>query len=270
MSKKIFLITGTSGFIGSNLHKYFLEKKISCLSVSRKKIDSLDINVINYQEVIKLYNENTFLIHFAGDNKLINKEEFETIEVLSNTFKEKMYFISSGQVYGLSHEYDNTEKSPLDDHSEYAKLKILAENIVASNNGRILRLSNIYGKGMSKDTVWYHILEQSEKNNSIITLQNKAAIRDFLYIDDLCSLLCKIVTSEKCFDIINVGSGKGISLSTLAEIICEITNPDNKIREIISENDIKIRNVLDVSLARVNYNWEPKTSIIDGIKFWLS
>ena len=270
MTDKTFIITGTTGFIGGSLYRLLKSNKVKCIGVSRNKSDNSDYCVKNYSEVINLYDQNTYLINFAGDNREISQDEINMLEILSARFKDRMFFMSSAQVYGLEHKYSNEESSRLDGITDYAKKKIFAEKLVLSNKGKILRLSNIYGKGMSLDTVWHDILNQVKNNNNLITLKNKLAIRDFLHIDDFCSLIYKIILSDENLNIINVGSGKGTSLVSITNLIYQKIYPNRPLPEILSKNDVEICNILNINLAMREYDWEPHIDIKEGISRWLA
>ncbi len=270
MTDNTFIITGTSGFIGGTVYRFLKSKKINCIGVSRNKSVNSDYCISDYSEVTKLFSDNTYLLNFAGDNRNISESEITMLERLSNQFKANMFYSSSSQVYGLEHKYTNIETSPLDGITDYAKNKILAEKIVRQNNGKILRLSNVYGKRMSLDTVWYDILNQVKNNNTHISLKNKLAIRDFLYIDDLCHLIKKIITSDKDFDIINIGSGKGISLTSIVNSIYKKIHPGKPNPEIRSDNDIEICNILNIDLAIKKFDWQPEIDLEEGINRWLA
>tara|TARA_B100000287_G_scaffold428229_1_gene479281 strand:+ start:3986 stop:4798 length:813 start_codon:yes stop_codon:yes gene_type:complete len=270
LANKRFIITGTSGFIGGALYRFFQSQKINCIGISRSEHANSDYCVKNYSELSKLFDKDTYLISFAGDNRKIDENELQMVKDLSTTYQHQMFYISSAQVYGLKHNYSNIETSPLDGVTDYAKNKIIAEQLVKKNHGKIFRLSNVYGKGMSKDTVWYDILKQVKANKDLITLKNKLAIRDFLYIDDLCLIISKIVTSDKNFDVINVGSGIGTSLITITNHIHQIIYPNSSYPEIYSDNDEDICNILDIDLAAREFGWEPRVSLQNGINLWLA
>ena len=148
------IITGSSGFIGSALCGYFKRNKISCLGISRKAAKETDIVVKNYNELINYNDGNTLLINLAGNNSFISKGEIDIISSLSESYKEKMIFISSAQVYGDDSKEPISESQKLSNMNDYSKSKISLEKTILKNKGMVLRLSNIYGKGMADNNVW--------------------------------------------------------------------------------------------------------------------
>lgn len=263
------IITGSSGFIGSALSGYLRKNKISCLGVSRKAAKETDIIVKNYDEVINYNDGNTLLINLAGNNTSISKNEIDVISTLSESYKEKMIFMSSAQVYGDDFKRPVNERQELSNMNDYSKSKIFLEKTVLKNKGMVLRLSNIYGKGMSDNNIFSHVNKQLIKNGKNITLRNTKAIRDFLYIDDFCECLLKIVSSEIRNLIINIGTGKGIDVLTIVKTMCKSLNYDYNDKNIISNKLTSSSLVLDIELFTKMYNWVPKITIEQGIEKWL-
>ena len=94
--KKIYLITGASGYIGSHLAEFLLEKKKSCVLFDKKKSELFKKNKLIlgdiYDEVKldKITKNIDIVFHFAATADLheANEKPFETIENnLSSTLK---------------------------------------------------------------------------------------------------------------------------------------------------------------------------------------
>ena len=84
------------------------------------------------------------------------------------------------------------------------------------NGGTVLRMTNIYGPGMSQNNVISDIIKQLDSNE--IKLIDVHANRDFLWIDDAVEAI--ILSSKKKYnDIFNVASNKSINIYNLAKQI---------------------------------------------------
>ena len=263
------VITGSSGFIGSSVRKYFKEHKVPCLGISRKTSKETDIVVKNYHEVVNYNDGNTLLINLAGNNTSISNNEINFINVLSESYKEKMIFVSSSKVYGYDFEKSMKENRELLNLSDYSKSKISLEKKILKNKGMILRLSNVYGKGMSRDNIFNILHDQIIGDKKEITLKNMKSIRDFIYIDDFCECLLKIVLSKVKNLILNIGTGKGTDVLTLIKYICKTLGHDYTDKHITSIGLTESRLVLDIGLSKKIYNWVPKMDIEKGIQEWL-
>ncbi|MEM9283402.1 MAG: NAD-dependent epimerase, partial [Verrucomicrobiota bacterium] len=74
------------------------------------------------------------------------------------------------------------------------------------------------------------------------------------------------VKSTACEGVFNIGSGEGYSLNELLTMIQEITQKRVRIDRLPSRGFDVPANVLDNDLAKQYLNWEPVTSIEEGIK----
>ena len=242
---------------------------MDCLGISRSKSIYTDIVIDNYEEVISMNDGNSLLINLAGNNINVSEEETKFVNSLSESFKNKMIFISSAQVYGSSSEGPIAEHQQISKKKDYAKSKLALENKVLEHKGMVLRLSNIYGKGMSRKNIFHTIYSQVKDNRKEIALKNTMAIRDFIYIDDLCECILKIISDGVQNIILNIGTGKGTDILTLVKHICDNLNHTFDGLNIISENNFHDNIVVDPYLLKKKYNWKSKITIEEGIKKWL-
>lgn len=268
-SKTRVIITGSSGFIGSSLRKYFKKHKVFCLGISRKATKETDVIIKNYHEVINYNDGNTLLINLAGNNTLISSNEINFISTLSESYKEKMIFVSSAKIYGYDSKEPMNENKKLLKLNDYGKLKKSLEKKILKNKGMVLRLSNVYGEGMSKYNIFNILYDQVTEGKKEIIIQNIKSIRDFVYIDDFCECLLKIISSKARNLILNIGTGMGTDVLTLFKCICSSLGDDYTDKKIISDELTESKLVLDIGLAKKIYNWEPKINIEQGIQKWL-
>ena len=76
-------------------------------------------------------------------------------------------------------------------------------------------------------TILYNqILNSSKKNSNKINVYGNL-VRDYLYIDQMSKIIINLASKNKNFGIINICSGKGISLKNLVKKICKIENSSN-------------------------------------------
>ena len=64
------------------------------------------------------------MINLAGNNTSISKNEIDVINTLSESYKEKMIFMSSAQVYGDDFKRPVNERQELSNMNDYSKSKI--------------------------------------------------------------------------------------------------------------------------------------------------
>ena len=96
-----------------------------------------------------------------------------------------------------------------------------------------------------------------------VTLFNGAPIRDYIYVEDVVEAI--ILSLENSFSgILNLGTGKGTSSSTIAKEISKMTN--SEIEDLNRSLEWKKRVVLDIEKAQKILNWGPMIDIREGLE----
>ena len=279
------IITGSDGFIGNNLKKE-LSKYFNVIPMSRKKGYDMSMPIkINFKKKID------FFIHTAFQVKVdkLNISEYNKINyqgVLNSlnfcrTNNTKYIFLSS-YVYGPPAYLPIDIYHPPNPHNDYSKIKLKCEKLCKQYSDKynmssiILRLFNIYGKKQRAGYIFSDIIKQIENNK--IYVKNLNSKRDFLHVNDLTSLVRKIIINN--FNegkIFNVGSGKSTSINEITEIFVKLKNNLKfLLAQINSQEEIKKErwsksNLIRDCYANIKdlediYNWQPKISIEEGIK----
>jgi nucleoside-diphosphate-sugar epimerase len=302
-----FLITGGTGFLGSAVTNFLLSKNYKILILdnnSRGKIarisksnnlffikgDIRNIKDLNKCSRFKIKN----IIHLAfinGTKNFYNKplEVLEIgylgmINIINFAIKNKIknfFLSSSSEVYG------NPSKIPTDENEEikienilnprftYSGGKIFSE-LLAVNYGRkyfdkmiIFRPHNVYGPDMGNDHVIPEIINKIRvsKKKSIKHLGTGNETRAFMYIDDFCLALYKVIKKGKNLNIYNIGVQKETTMKNLFMIIKKyIIN--KKIKFIPSRKRLKgspLRRCPNVKKIR-NLGFKPNYTLEQGIK----
>ncbi len=293
-----YLITGGAGFIGHALVEKLSRKKNNKILVIdfQKKIKNI-IKVKNVRyiagniENIKTFKKIKLKIdiayHFAAQTSAQIGEEkpvknFQSNVVGTNNFiswailnKPKIcYFSSSMAVYGnkCKNQKENYNCEPV---SNYGLSKFIGEILFKKLKKKkinycILRLFNVYGPGQDlknlKQGMISIYIAQAIKGNVIKVSGSLSRSRDFIYLDDLISLL----TSKKLEknQTYNVGLGKSVSVRKIINLIK--LNLKKKIKVIKIQNspgDI-FHSYANISKLK-KIKFYPKISIEEGIKKFL-
>ncbi len=88
--------------------------------------------------------------------------------------------------------------------------------------------------------------------------------REFLYVEDAADGLVHLMTRYSGEDIVNLGTGKDISIRDLAVLVSEVVGFDGELRFDDTMPDGTPRKLLDVSRIQA-LGWEAQTSLKDGI-----
>ena len=213
-------------------------------------------------------NNNEDLIRSFGNSFItINKKNINSL-IKKNW--EHIVYLSSALVYDFeSPKYGNGDNLDIiKPNSIYQKSKIECEKIILDNGGTVLRMTNIYGPGMSANNIFSDIFKQLEGDGPII-LRSLKASRDFLWIDDAVQAIL-VASKKKKNGIYNIASGKTTCISRLLEIILTIENKSH--REIIEKNSTihtsKVK--LNIEKTKKELGWKPVTLLETGIKKLLS
>ena len=284
------LVTGGSGFVGSNLtdrllsfgHHVFItntafqnENSRGCVLVVAN-----DFRHINFNDLPVL----DCLFHQAAiTNTMLEADVMDVnyhaaIELFEKALAAKckhIVYASSCAVYGNT-KPPFREDSPLQPLNVYAQSKFYLDAHVAKMNAPIvgLRYSNVYGYGEAhkkkSSSMVYQIIESLMAGVSPNLFEWGEQKRDFVYINDVVEANLRAFR-EKAVGVYNIGSGQATSFNRLFEIIAKLLGTDLK-PNFISNNISSVFQTwteCDISKAK-QFGYEPSWSIEKGIKSYVS
>ena len=134
--------------------------------------------------------------------------------------------------------------------------------------------TNLYGTGDNYDVVGGHVLptmirkfETARVNNDreVVLWGTGAPLREFLHVDDLAAACLFVLNMENPPDLVNVGSGREISIKELAELVKRTSGCEAAITWDSSKPDGTPRKLCDTSLIR-SLGWAPAIDLEDGLR----
>ena len=322
------LITGAAGFISSQLsyrlykegHNVSLldnfsyghednlifEDKIFTDEIYRKDIRDIDF-------LDKLFKEKKFdvIYHFAGITPLPDCQNNPSLAVDVNV-RGTVILLELARKYGIknfvfastSAVYENNKDFPsVEDKVEkptliYPSTKYAAEQFCKAFYEAynipivIFRFANVYGPHIdclrTQPPVMGYIIRELFYDRQPILHSTGNQERDFIFVDDLIDLATLVLKNDK-FDILNVSTGKTITINKITDIIKEYMNKTHietkyadvsnywhnypelyekpyPINNELMENEVLKYTCLSNKRAYDNYGWSPKISIEEGIK----
>lgn len=333
MAPKNVIVTGGCGYIGSHTLISLIEAGYSPIvidnlanssketldkvqSITKKKFDFFEINIIDKKKLEKVFMNKKIhaVIHFAalkvvGDSWSNTIDYFEnnvygSLNLLSLCEKyhvERFIFSSSANVYGLDSKTPIKESSALSPSNPYGVSKLMVENILNNlfqaqsvykkNNWKIviLRYFNPIGAHQSgligektpeiPTNIMPYLLKVASKKLEKFTIYGDdyntpdgTGIRDYIHVMDLSeghvSALKKVEElddGESYHSVINLGTGRGISVKELLNNFSKYTNIE--IPYVVEERrpgDIPI-SFADTSFAKKELSWSAERSLKDMI-----
>ena len=287
----IVAIIGSSGFIGIELAKELSKKQYKTKLINRQSIKhDLMINCNQYlHELIKLLKDVDVVVHLASSSNPFTSEispylEIENLKYMLCLVKactelgiKKIIYSSSGGVVYADTGYIHFEDESTSPTCSYGIGKITSENclrlyaIRSKSDISILRISNPYGGTQllkNNHGIVPYICKCINNEREIILYGN--SIRDYIYIDDVVTAIISALNNNKGFNIYNIGTGVGTSLSELAYMISNILCKPIRIKAIQKRDFDANHNILNINKAKKILKWQPAFNLNLGLQKYLN
>jgi NAD dependent epimerase/dehydratase len=189
---------------------------------------------------------------------------------------ERFVHTSTSETYGTAQYTPIDEKHPLRGQSPYAASKIGADKLAESYHLSFgvpvatLRPFNTFGPGQSARAVIPTIICQG-LDGEVIQLGLLSPRRDFLFVQDTVAGFIKIAESPAAVgEVVNVGSGTGISIGEVAERITALLGGGKRVvhdEARFRPQDSEVMELLcDNRKARDLIGWQPQASLEEGLQ----
>lgn len=275
---KTVAITGSSGFVGKYLVKKLLGNGYRVIELDVDKgIDLLDIKSVSlinkFDIIVHLASKSFVPLSFENPYEFYHDNYCMTLNVLelAKKNKAKVIFFSS-YLYGNPEYLPIDENHPLRPHNPYAQTKLISEKLCEGYNRDfkvpiiIFRPFNIYGPGQNKNFLIPSIIAQISSGK--IELNDPRPKRDFVHVSDVVNAVAAAVKFENFdFEIINLGSGKSISVKELTEKISTIldTKPQITFTNIVRNGEI-LDTISNIAKAKQLLKWDSQMDLESGLK----
>jgi dTDP-glucose 4,6-dehydratase len=198
--------------------------------------------------------------------------------------KNRFLQVSTDEVYGsLGPEGFFTEKTPLDPHSPYSASKASADLLAKSYHDTfgmpvlITRCSNNYGPYQLPEKLIPLMIDHALHHRPLPVYGDGKQIRDWLYVDDHCRAIERVLEAGRPGEIYNVGgNNERNNLEIITRIITLLREEtgDETIHEslITHVNDRPAhdrRYAIDSSKIQQELGWKALVSFEEGMRFTL-
>jgi nucleoside-diphosphate-sugar epimerase len=298
------LVTGGTGFVGSNLILQLLDKKNEIISFDnysrnsfsnelllKNNVNLIEGDITNQNDLKKIPKDIDIIYHLAAVNgtkyfyempervlQVNLKGTLNIMEWIQSTNAKRIFFTSSSEVYGFPSVFPTPENSilsipdPTNPRFSYSASKITGEIIVinfAKSIGieyTIARLHNAYGPKMGFEHVIPEFIRKAVKEEKFLVNGDGTESRSFCYISDIVEEI-KLITniSYGKNEIFNIGNPVETTINQLISELEKIHGSEILPVYTKFKNPGTKRRVPDISKIK-KLGYTPKISLQEGLE----
>jgi GDP-L-fucose synthase len=294
---KRVLVTGATGFVGTNLLPFLKETGCILAAVSSKDYDLLD-----QQAVRRMYREvrPEFVFHLAGliGGIMANKKypaDYNYRNLLIGTMVlheahearvDKYITLIGGCSYPgqapnpisetqLWCGYPQPESAPYSLAKAMSVVQAEAYRRQYGMNAIVLVPGNLYGPHDNFDLENSHVIPALIRKyqearlagqKEIVAWGTGRPVRDFIYVEDACRAIVQAAESYDEADIVNISSGTPVTIRELVETVADIVGFDGAIRWDESKPDGQMFKGFDVTRMHERLGFTARTSLREGVR----
>jgi UDP-glucose 4-epimerase len=299
-----YVVTGCAGFIGSHLVEailargdhvtgvdsfsdyYSREAKETNLGALRGRsgfrfvqadlaIDDLDKLLDDIQGVFHLAAQpgvrgswgRTFPI-YVQDNLVATQRVFEAAVAVGT----RVVWASSSSVYGDANVYPVPEETSLRPISPYGVTKLACEHLAQSYAESFglahvaLRYFTVYGPRQRPDMAFAKVIRGLADGTVFSVFGSGEQSRDVTYVDDAVAASLAAMELAPAGATYNVGGGTETTLNEAISVCEQLSGRTlNRRSEYPAPGDVR-RTSADISRARAELDWSPRTTLEEGLQ----
>jgi UDP-glucose 4-epimerase len=293
------LVIGANGFIGSHLvdalvaagHEVTAFDRFSSgiVTYASSGVTQVVGEFLNRSDLDAAVVGQQFVFHFLSTTSPATAESDPSLDVRTNVAPtielleasvaagvKKFYFASSGgAIYGSQRKAEYSEvdralpispygigKLTIEQYLRYFRTKHELESVS-------LRVSNPYGTRQhhnKKQGLIPIALRQIALGKPVIRFGDGSMVRDYVYVADLVKMIVPVVGQPTQFDLYNVGSGIGYSVTEIFDSIRRVTGIDFAIEERPVPATFVDHVVLDTARFQAEFPFRDFTSLDEGVR----
>ena len=301
---KTYLVTGGSGFIGSNFVRQMLQNDTNCHIVNLDKLtyagnpaNLVDIemderysfvhgDICDTDVVRQIFHQHKpqIIINFAAethvDRSIGSPDDFIKTDVFgvftlleaSKEFGVDLFLqISTDEVYGSIAEGSFCEGDPLLPSSPYSASKAggdrLAYSYYVTYNLPVIitRASNNYGPFQYPEKLISLFVTNALEDRHLPVYGDGKNVRDWLYVSDHCSAVHFIIENGKLGEVYNVGGGNELqNIHITHQILEQLGKSTDLIKFVEDRKGHDLRYSLDCSKLN-QLGWMPEHSFDEAL-----
>jgi len=304
MEKKICVVSGGAGFIGSHLVDALLSKgyKVFALDnlitgsednlAAAKKNPNFTFIKFDITGELPMLGGIDYVYHLASPASVPDYQQYPEETALANTvgtrnllkiaktYRAKFLFASTSEVYGDPKEHPQKEtywgnvnpngvRACYDESKRYGEMMVMLYVRKFSVDARIARIFNTYGPRMrpTDGRVVSNFATQALSGKPITVYGKGNQTRAFCYVSDLVDGLIRLMEKEGAAgEVVNLGNPEEYTMNDLALKVKDMTGSASEIVHADLPVDDPEKRRPDISKAKKLLGWEPKVSADIGLK----
>ena len=256
--------------VDSLLRKYEIETIVHFAAESH-----VDRSITNPQEFIQTNVMGTFVLLESAKQFWLNEKKW-------NGDNCRFHHISTDEVYGTL-TFDDPpfhEKTPYAPNSPYSASKAASDHLVRSFFHTFSlpvttsNCSNNYGPFQHSEKLIPTVIRSCLENKPIPVYGDGKNIRDWLFVEDHCSAIVKIIQMGRLGEVYNIGGKAECNNISLVKSICELLDElkphEEKYCELISfvkdRPGHDWRYAIDNTKIQTELGWSPEHTMEQGLK----
>ena len=298
------LVTGGVGFIGSNFIHYLVGLNLKNIEIvildkltyaaNLRNLDGLDENsyeliigdICDKELVAKIFPGTDYVVHFAAeshvDNSISSPDEFITTNVIGTQILldsarkngvKKFLYISTDEIYGSILDGSFVETDNFNPSSPYSASKAAGELLVLSYGTtfdlkyNISRCSNNYGPRQNSEKLIPHFIDMLQNLKPVPLYGSGLNVRDWIYVEDHCEAIYKILMTGKNRQIYNVSSSEELSNIEVTEKLLKLMGLDKDMINYVEDRlGHDFRYSISANKIKNDLGFTTKTNFGDGLQ----
>ena len=300
-----FLVTGGMGFIGSNFIHYWFRKypkdeiinldKLTYAAnlkniegVERYRYEFIKGDIANIKVVDKIVKDVDMIVNFAAeshvDKSISNSAEFvhsniigtHTLLDAAKRYEKRFHQISTDEVYGtlsLKDKRKFDENSPYLPRNPYAATKAAADHLVRTYYNTyklkvtISNCSNNFGPRQHPEKLIPETIISGLRNTNIPIHGTGLQVRDWIYVEDHCSAIEKILMNGRYGETYLVGANQEMSVIDMVKFIFKKLGKNEELISFVEDRPGQdLRYAIDASKMKEEFGWQRKYEFEESIK----
>jgi UDP-glucose 4-epimerase len=300
LSQTRCVVLGASGFIGANLCLALQERVSRLIGFGRRAPPHALQNVAwvqgNFADPAAYdaaLADADVAIHLVGASTPASANTDMIADVMNNVVAtlhfldacrrhgvQRVIFVSSGgTIYGVPDIIPTPETYAPEPITAYGVSKLAIERYLSLYRHlhgleyRALRVANPYGPFQSAakgQGVVAAFLDKALAGQPIEVWGDGSVVRDYVYVADVVEAIIAAMTHDGPSRVFNIGGGRGHSLNEMIDAISQTVGQPLERREKPGRIIDTPRSVLDISRARAELNWAPRTGLSEGLAHTLA